>query len=132
MKIARPATLILAVALCAWFVLGIRQADDVTRATNAIEGSRVLTVTQLHTIDSWLQAARTFNPDAEIDILRGRAAIKAGRIGLAQRILAGVSRDEPMNLEGWIWLAGSALGDPSRARRAVAQIDKLDPHARQR
>lgn len=120
-----------AVVVCAWFAVGIRQAHEVARATNLIEPSHALTATQLHAIDSWLHSARALNPDTEVDILRGRAAIKAGQTQLAQRILEGVTRKEPQNLEAWIWLAGAALGDPPVAHRAVAQIEALDPRARQ-
>jgi predicted Zn-dependent protease len=121
--------LLVAIVVTAWFALGIHQTHEVAHATSAIQASRTLTVTKARAIDSWLGSARTLNPDSELDILRARAAIEVGRVRLAQRILERVVRAEPYNLEGWIWLAGAALGNPPVAHRAVAQIDKLDPDA---
>ena len=126
---ARLIGLLAAIVVTAWFALNIHQAHDVAHATSVIQASHTLTVTQARAIDSWLDSARTLNPDKELDILRARAAIGVGRVRLAQRILERVVRAEPYNLEGWIWLAGAALGDPPVAHRAVAQIDKLDPDA---
>jgi predicted Zn-dependent protease len=119
-----------AVIVCAWFALGIRQAAEVADATDVIEPSHVLTVTQLRAIDSWLDSARRLNPDTQVEILRARAAIEAGQAPRAEQILENVTRTEPMNLEAWIWLAGAALGDPPLARYAVARIEQLDPRAR--
>jgi predicted Zn-dependent protease len=132
MTILRFAALAGAVAVCAWFAIGIRQAHDVASATQTIESSRPLTQSQLHAMDARLDAAATLNPDRTVDILRARALIKAGRARAAERILERVTREEPMNLEGWVWLAGSALGDPPVARVAIGAIDRLDPRARLR
>ncbi len=126
---ARLIGLLVAIVVTAWFALSIHEARNIAHATSVIQASRALTVTQARAIDGWLDSARTLNPDKELDILRARAAIGVGRVGLAQRILERVVRAEPYNLEGWIWLAGAALGNPPVARRAVAQIDKLDPDA---
>jgi predicted Zn-dependent protease len=121
--------LLVAIVVTAWFALGIHQAHDVAHATSVIQTSRTLTVTQARAIDGWLDSARTLNPDKELDILRARAAIGVGRVRLAQGILERVVRAEPSDLEGWIWLAGAALGNPPVAHRALAQIDRLDPEA---
>jgi predicted Zn-dependent protease len=129
MSIARFAVLAGAVAVCAWFVIGIRQAHDVASATSTVESSQSLTATQLHAVDSRLNAAATLNPDRTVEILRARALLRAGRPRAAERILERVTREEPMNLEGWVWLAGSALGDPPVARAALSEIDRLDPRA---
>ncbi|MGH2892063.1 MAG: hypothetical protein ACRDPM_02175 [Solirubrobacteraceae bacterium] len=126
---ARLAGLLVAIVVSAWFALGIHQAHEVAHATSVIEGSPTLTLTKARAIDSWLGSARTLNPDKQLDILRARAAVEAGQVHLAQRILERVVRAEPSNLGGWTWLAGAALGNPPVAHRAVAQIDKLDPRA---
>jgi predicted Zn-dependent protease len=126
---ARLMGLLGAIVVSAWFALGIHQAHEVAHATNVIGASRTLTVTKARAIESSLDSASRLDPDKELDILRARAAIKAGQPRDAQRILEGVVRAEPSNLEGWIWLAGAALGNPPVAHRALAQIDKLDPHA---
>ena len=121
--------LLVAIVVIAWFALGVHQAHDVAHATSVVGASRTLTPTQARAVDGWLDSARTLNPDREVDILRARAAIGAGRVRLAQGILERVVRAEPENLEAWIWLGGAALGDPPLAHRALTQIDKLDPQA---
>lgn len=126
---ARLIGLLVAVVVIAWFALGVHQAHEIAHATSVVEASRTLTPAQARAVDGWLDSARTLNPDKEVDILRARAAIGVGRVRLAQRILERVVRAEPYNLEGWIWLAGAALGNPPVAHRAVAQIDRLDPDA---
>jgi predicted Zn-dependent protease len=126
---ARLIGLLGAIVVSAWFALGIHQAHEVAHATNVIQASRTLTATQARAIDSGLDSARTLDPDREVDILRARASIKAAQPRLAQGILERVVHAEPSNLEGWIWLAGAALGNPPVAHRALAQIDKLDPRA---
>jgi predicted Zn-dependent protease len=130
-QIARVATLLLALLACAWFALGARQAHEMTKATNLLESSSSLSSRQLHEAQSWLDSAATLNPDRTVDILRARALIKAGQARNAEQLLESVTRREPLSLEAWIWLAGSALGDPPVARRALAHIDTLDPRARQ-
>lgn len=129
MRIAQPAALVGAVAVCAWFGIGIRQAHNVASVTQTIGSSQSLTVTQLHALDSRLAAAATLNPDRTVDILRARVLIEAGRPRAAEPILERVTHAEPMNLDGWLWLAGAALNDPPVARDAIAHINRLDPRA---
>jgi predicted Zn-dependent protease len=130
-SVIRVSAAVAGVIVCAWFALGIHQAHEVARATSMIDSSRALTVTQDHAIESWLDSAQTLNPDRQVEILRAQAAIKVGQARRAQQILTGVTRAEPLNLDGWIWLAGASLGDPPLARRALRRIDMLDPRARQ-
>jgi tetratricopeptide (TPR) repeat protein len=117
----------IALAASAWYVVGIRQARDIAAATGAIAGHG--SPGQLAHARSLLNSAAFLNPDQEVQILRGRLALEQGRPEQAQRILAAVIRAEPMNLEGWIWLTGAALGNPPLARAALARIYRLDPLA---
>lgn len=121
---------ICAVALvaCAWFAVGIRQAHDIAAATGAIASHG--SARQLADAQSSLGSAAFLNPDQEVQILRGRLAIDQGHPQRAQRILAAVTRAEPMNLEAWIWLTGATLGDPPLAHAALDHIYQLDPLAR--
>jgi predicted Zn-dependent protease len=128
-RIARAATLLLALVVCAWFALGIRQAHETAKATDVIASSSSLTSRQLDEVQSWLDSAGTLNPDHSVDILRAQALIKVGRAGTAERLMEHLTRSEPLNLEAWIWLGGAALGDPAVALRAIAHIDTLDPRA---
>jgi predicted Zn-dependent protease len=116
-----------AIAACAWYVLGIRQAHDTAAATGVIVAhgqARELAHTR-----SLLDSAGFLNPDQTVQILRGRLAIEQGHPDQAQRILAAATRAEPMNLEAWIWLTGAALGNPPIAHAALAHLYRLDPLA---
>ena len=55
---------------------------------------------------SLLNSADWLYPGTEVDILKGRLAIEKGQRPLA-RIERSVTRTEPMNLNGWVWLANS-------------------------
>jgi hypothetical protein len=125
MRVLRPALLLVAVAACAWFVVGAREAHEVDQATNVVEAG-AHTPAQLRSADSELRSAAFLNPDREVDILRGRVAIDEHRLSQARQILAGVVDAEPENLNGWIWFTGANLGRPA-AREGTAHLARLDP-----
>jgi predicted Zn-dependent protease len=128
-RAARWFILLVAIVVCAWFGLGIRQAREINRATSIIAQRGTIPAAQLRAAASALRSARTLNPDAEVNILRARLAVQQQQPRQAERILKTVVRGEPMNLEGWIWLAGVSLIDPPEARIALAQIARLDPRS---
>jgi predicted Zn-dependent protease len=128
-QVARLSILCLAIVVCAWFVLGIRQAHEINRATSIIAQTGPIPPAQLRAAASALRSARTLNPDAEVTILRARLAVKQQDPRRAEWILKTVVRDEPMNLEAWIWLAGVSLIDPPEAHLALAHIARLDPRS---
>lgn len=120
----------LALVVCAWFALGVRQAHGTDGAMAILsQGSRI-TAAQARHVDSLLADARTLNPDGEVDILRGRAALSRGQIQTAQRILGQVARAEPQNLEAWLWLAHSAGSNRMLFYRALVRVRKLEPVVR--
>jgi hypothetical protein len=125
---------IVALAACAWFAVGIRQAQGVARATSIAEAGGAARPGQLAAAASDLRAAAFLNPDQEVNILRGRVAILRGNLRRAREILGTVTRSEPMNLEAWIWFIGANLGNPPEARAGTARLAQLDPidagHAR--
>jgi hypothetical protein len=128
-RAARLSICVVAILVCAWFALGIRQAHDISRATNIVAQPGAIPATDLRAAASALHAAAPLDPDHEVDILRGRLAVKEQDPRRAERILKTVVRDEPMNLEAWIWLAGVSLIDPPEARIALAHIARLDPRS---
>ncbi|MGI8865014.1 MAG: hypothetical protein ACR2JH_11575 [Solirubrobacteraceae bacterium] len=119
----------MAIVVCLWFGLGIRQAQKLGAATALIANQPPTPASSLRHAPSLLDAASILNPDEEVSILRGRLALAEHHSGSAERILAGVTRREPRNLEAWIWLAGAALNDPRTAAIALAQIHALDPRS---
>jgi hypothetical protein len=133
-RLVNVALVILALAGCAWFAIGIRQAQGVARATGTIEAGGAAGPDGLAAAASDLRSAAFLNPDQGVNILRGRLAILRGDGRQAREILAAVTRSEPMNLEAWIWFTGANLGNPREARLGTARLAELDPidagHAR--
>jgi predicted Zn-dependent protease len=127
MVIVRSAMTLVAIAACAWFVVGIRQAHEIDSATAIVMQGRSAGPAQLAKAGRLLASAGFFNPDREVDILRGRLEIAQSHSQRAVRILQGVTHSEPLDLEGWIWLAGASLGDRHELEIALAHLAKLDP-----
>lgn len=126
MPLARAALLVLALVVCAWFALGIRQAHDTSQATAILSAGGGVSSAQAPHVDSLLRAAKTLNPDSQVDLLRGRLAVIENDRPRAVQILEDVVRREPMNLQGWLLLAEASRNVPE-IRRAVANLVKLDP-----
>lgn len=125
MPLLRPAALAFAVAACVWFAIGVRQAHDVTVATNIVTSSH--TPANLARASSALSSAAFLNPDQNVDILRGRVAIARGQLARARQILRRVTKKEPLNLIAWIWFTGASLGERHDGTLGAEQIAKLDP-----
>jgi predicted Zn-dependent protease len=127
MRVARIVTCLVAIAACAWFVLGIRQAHDLSSATSLISSGRVASDAQYERALALLRGARALNPDQEVNILRGEAALNHGDPQAAQRILWAVTRSEPRNLEAWLWLAKASNGNRQLVLGALTRVRALEP-----
>ena len=128
MLAARPLAVLLALIACAWFALGFRQARDTDRASTIVSAA-ALTPNQTAQAASLLRAAATLNPDREVDMLRGRLALRVNDRVRAVQTFEQVSREEPMNIEPWVWLTRSATSAKIFAS-ALAAIGRLAPHVR--
>jgi predicted Zn-dependent protease len=113
-----------ALAVCAWFALGIRQANQVNDAA-AIVGSPASAAQARHAA-KLLDDARTLNPDARVDVLRGQLALQQGDRDRAHRILSDVVAREPENLEASVSLA-RASRNAAEFRGALAHVAQLVP-----
>lgn len=98
----RVAISVLAIVACAWFVLGARQARDITDATAIASSASQLSEAQAARADSLLSDAGTLNPDTQVDLLRAQVALESGNRGQALRIVRSVNRREPDNIAGWL------------------------------
>jgi predicted Zn-dependent protease len=128
MRAARFAIAALAAAACAWFVIGVIQSNNESRATALIDGSGAPTPAQTAQIQDWLDTAGTLNPDRNIDLLRAQAAVRAGQSAKALVLMKRVVRDEPRNADAWIVFGFAAQAQsPALARMAHAQVLKLAP-----
>jgi hypothetical protein len=128
--LARIAIFALATVACAWFALGIVEAHDLDRARTVISRPQAYSARTLRSTRTLLQSAGVLNPDAEVDILRGRLELAEGQRPAALQTLEEITRREPLNIEGWIWLAGATLRDPALGHAALGHIHELDPRSR--
>jgi predicted Zn-dependent protease len=114
--------------VCAWFVLGIRQAHDIARVTtivSGLNGQQRLTAAQAAQANSLLDSADTLNPDSTVNVLRARVALLRNDRAKATRILERVVAGEPQNLDAWYGIATSA-SDGATVNLALGHIAQLD------
>jgi hypothetical protein len=126
---ARVAAVVLALAVAAWFGLGIHESHDLGDATSIISANSRLTPAQAQHVDALLGSVTALNPDREPDILRARAAAELGSNAAADKILLAVTRGEPQNLEAWAWL-GRLAADHRLLLEAYGKIALLAPPVR--
>lgn len=129
MRFARAALVVGVLVLCAWFVLGVRQAEDTQRAAALIAGGNRLSAEQARLARSLLDSAGTLNPDLTIDLLRGQLAADQQQTAAAERIAASATRREPLNLAAWSQLvyAAARRGDRPTLIRAARHVSELYP-----
>jgi hypothetical protein len=131
-RVSRPIRIVCAVAalaVCAWFALGAREAHEINRATNIVgglNGQQKLTAAEAAQARSLLSSAALLNPDQQINVLRARVALLRAQRPLAVRILRGVVSSEPDNLAAWYGIATSASSSAT-VNAAIAQIRRLEP-----
>jgi hypothetical protein len=124
--LARIGLAALAVLVCAWFVLGIRQAHDLARAT-AIVTSRSVGAEQATRASSLLSAAAELNPDSQVKLVRVALLFRTGATARAVALADQVTREEPMNPVAWQELAVVSYRDPAELAKALVHIRELSP-----
>ncbi|MDQ6821452.1 MAG: hypothetical protein M3076_14145 [Actinomycetota bacterium] len=122
----RAGALIVALLACAWFALGIHQAHDTHQASAIVSSAARLSPRQEAHVDALLRSAATLNPDDTLALLRGRAELLAGQPGRAITTLKNLARQEPLNIEAWIWLAEAAGGKGPLYQQAIRHVERLD------
>jgi hypothetical protein len=129
--LVRITALVCAVLVAAWFVVGARQAHDVASAEKIISGPAPVSAADAAHARSLLSSAAFLNPDAQVDILRGRLALARHDNAGALRILERVVHREPLNLAAWVATAQAALNfDRTRLLIATRNIGLLDKSVR--
>jgi predicted Zn-dependent protease len=129
MAMVRGSLLVLALAACAWFALGVVQARDTDQATAILSSQTQLSSARATHVRSLLASAGTLNPDLTVDELRGQLAALQHQPARAVAILVSVTRREPDNLDAWVALAQATLHGTNAAvvERSAANIARLDP-----
>jgi predicted Zn-dependent protease len=127
MRILRIAGLVVSLAACAWYVLGVRQARETGRAAAIVSATTPLSAGQAREASSLLRAAKVLNPDTTPDVLQAQLERDQGRFAQARTTLERVVAREPENVIAWLWLAKSSPGRPKTAIGALLQIRRLVP-----
>jgi predicted Zn-dependent protease len=120
---------IVALIVCAAFVIGIRQAASINRLNTLVDAGHGLTRAQQRSAASELRSAAFGYPGEDVQVLKAQVALLEHRYRQAERIAESINRSEPDNLQGWIMLAAAGLNnhDRSAAVRAKAEEIRLDP-----
>jgi hypothetical protein len=127
--VLRALLALLAIAASGWFVVGIRQARDVDRATALLSAGTSIDRSDATRVSSLLDGASLLNPDRQVQMLRARLDDERGRDAQAERVLRGVVSAEPMNVVAWALVAQSATNGAT-LRLAYARIEVLEPQVR--
>ncbi len=118
---------VVAVIICAWFAIGIRQSHDTDRASDIITGSSPLAPGQAHRAATLLDGAKQLNPDATIDLLRAQLAAKQGDGARARAIALSVTRREPENIQAWLAYGSASTNDRHAFLQALRHLRALAP-----
>jgi predicted Zn-dependent protease len=123
----RLLVVLLSLAACAWFALGIRQAHDVNAATAIIAGHTPLSPGQARRARALLRQAGRLNPDANVELLRAQLALRQGDARRARAIAASVTRSEPQNIQAWLAYGRASAHDPRGFALALRHLNELAP-----
>jgi hypothetical protein len=125
----RWSALALALLVAAWFGLGVYQATSQSKAEAIIAGAPHLSASRATRAQDLLDAAGTLNPDLQVNIDRVALMLETRHVRAAMKLARWVTEMEPLNIEGWIWLAHATGGRPSVYYLALAELRILDPLA---
>lgn len=126
-RAARIIGVLIALVVCAWFVLGIRQAQETTKATAIVSGTAPLTRDQISQAGDLLHAAQALNPDTDVDVLRAQLDRDQNELVAARHVLEQVVAREPDNAVAWLALAESSRGAPRTFLEALVHVRRLAP-----
>lgn len=126
--VRRALPAVIAIVVCLWFALGVRQAHDTAAAAAIVSSGHSVSAAQAARATSLLSDAAVLNPDRQVDLLRAELAAESGRRNEARRITLMVARAEPRNYQ--VWLLLSSIGTPYLAAVAVQRLAKLAPTIR--
>jgi len=118
---------LIAVVVCAWFALGVHQADEVNAATAVLGSANRLSDTQARAVSADLDSASTLNPDQHVNVLRAELALARGQHAQARAILGRVIHREPKNLEAYEWFVHSSSDNVQDYYAGQIGVNRLAP-----
>lgn len=127
MLLARIALALAVLAACAFFALGIHQAQDLSAAQGVLDGAKV-TTSQAARARSLLDSAGSLNPDRTVALTRGEIDLRLNDTAAAYVVFRRLVSQEPENVQAWLGLTESAYGKPilGVALGKLAALDPLD------
>jgi hypothetical protein len=126
-RLVRALALLIALVVCVWFAVGIRQAHDTAAASEIITGSSPLRPAQARQAQSLLAAAGQLNPDRSVDLLRAQLAQRQGHLAQARAIALSVARSEPQNTNAWLAYGNASANDRLGFLVALRRLYALVP-----
>lgn len=124
----RLVVLVAALIACAWFLLGIRQAQDQARVNALLSSHSKITASQARAANASLDEAQFLNPDQSVAAARAAVEFRAGNRGRAVALAESVTRREPQGVDGWLLLSELVVtSDPPLFHLAQARISALAP-----
>ena len=124
--IARILLAAVSIAVLAW--LGTMERNERLIARGVVATGKLDVPGTVAQADADLRSARFLNPDTTPDLARALIFGVVRQPARAVAILERVLRDEPDNVGAWAQLlAVTARRDPVTARRARAELRRLDP-----
>lgn len=130
MPLVRIGLAVLALAVGAWFYLGVVQARDLSAATAVATSAQTPSPSRAAHASSLLDSAATLNPDIQVKLVRAQLAAGRGERDRAIAISEQAAREEPENVLTWFELARVAGTNRAALLLAFAHIKVLSPPVR--
>ncbi len=133
MRAALPVRILgvlVAMAACAWFVIGIRQSQATDAASRILASPGRLTPLEARRAAQLLRTAAQLNPDRGVDLLRSQLALREGEPARARSIALSVASAEPQSIDAWLAYGSASARDPAAFRRALRHLEQLAPNVR--
>lgn len=128
MLASRLALAAVAIVVCLWFALGVRQAHDTAAAQAALSHPASLTAAEVARVNGLLRGARTLNPDRTVAQLQAQLDGLAGDPRRAAAVVEGVVAAEPQNIGAWLLLELETDGrNAALNREAGLRVRELAP-----
>lgn len=125
--LGRASAILTAMLVCGWFALGYHQASSLARAEAIIYAQPFTTAARARTAEQLLSDAQTLNPDDQVRVDRVHILLERHDWRDALPLAQSVVRDEPQNIEAWLWLAHSQETNAAGVLYALHRARELEP-----
>ena len=130
----RALAVVIALVVCVWFAVGVRQAQDTDHATSIIASTAPISAAQAAHARSLLDSAAFLNPDQEVAVLKAELVAREGDKARAVAMLMKIVHEEPQNIDAWQAIARNATDSHTyflafiEIGRLMKRLTKPKPH----